>query len=860
MLSFIPIPSSINACRVLLFGLITPLAGQVTMTGPKVVAPNLHDGGLRPVVGVQEHALFRPTHNTGKEAGPLDGHGVIHQLFHHHPFITFWKNRFWVYHIGFDVDDATKTGYLHWSDDGRTWNDVDRTVLFPAPLATHQRLAFFIAANGRLLATTWHSRNGEAGRGGVGSRLVREIRGPGNFGPTLVLRHNHKGPAAGISFASYESSDDPEFKAACSELLADRLQMQQMWEEEINYNPDSPYEIQPKPGDKAFEGKAFSWYRLDHAEGRIVANWKGGTFGISRGGSWKKDEITLDLELNRFGEHRSAKMWGEPKSDGGYAMFYSMSTLVAADPQPTYLDSRTPFVVATGEDGLNFTDGPYAISGDGGPQLFRNGKADNKTTGGSYVRGITWIANREKKPRFNENLWVTYSNNKEFICVTEVPRTITPSVRDHVNESFADWKPGGRVGDWNIRNSAWAPVRLVAGDSGTVLRLGDKDPYDYAKAFRVFPESKQVTVSARISPKQNKGGELHVEMVDASGKRPVRLRFSTASGIERQDAAGNWHRMGDYQAGRAVGLTLTVDAAAGLWSGYLDGRALGEALPVAEAAASVERIEFRTGAWRLDDFRTNNYGGRTPGSRQTDLEGAHDPVQLAEFDLLGLGTAKGILKPVAHRSRIPATGIRIMCLGDSITVGAGTNDGGYRKRLHELLVKAGISHDFVGSQTAGSGNMTDPEHEGYGGKNTSEISRRASPHFSKVAAHLYLVHVGTNDVSEIRDMDGRLRHLLDQIYSATPEATVILAKIINRSDGGRLTELDSIRAGIEPVVNDYRRRQRSIQWVDQNHLGPRDFPPGDLFHPNDSGYRKMAAVWFKGILSAYGSTTVPRME
>ncbi len=623
------------------------------MTGPKVVAPNLHDGGLRPVVGVQEHTLFRPTHNTSKEAGPLDGHGVIHQIFHHHPFITYWNKRFWVYHIGFDVDETTKTGYLHWSTDGRTWNDADRSILFPAPLATHQRVAFFIADNGRLLVTAWHSPRGEAGRGGIGSRLVREIRGPGDFGPTFVLRPNYKGPAADIQIAPYESSEDTGFKAACAGLLADGLQMQQMWEEEINHNSDSPYVIQSKPGDKDFEGKAFSWYRLDHAKGPIVANWKGGTFGISRGGEWKKDQITLDRELNRFGEHRSAKMWGEPKSDGGYAIFYSMSTSISADPPPTYLDSRTPLVVATSEDGLKYADGPFVISGDGGPQLFRNGKVDNKTTGASYVRGITWIANREDRPRYNENLWVTYSNTKEFICVTEVPRAVSTSVREHLDESFADWKPGGRVGDWNIRNSAWSPVRLVHGKSGTVLRLSDKDPYDYAKAFRVFPESKQATLIAMIAPAQDKNGELHVELVNASGKRPVRIRFSTNAGIERQDAMGKWHRMGSYQGGTVTELTLNVDMTAGLWSAYADKQTLAVDLPVVEAAASVERIEFRTGPWRLNDFHTNNYGGRTPGSRSTDLEGAHDPVPMAEFDLLGLRTMAGILKTDAPK---PAEG------------------------------------------------------------------------------------------------------------------------------------------------------------------------------------------------------------
>lgn len=625
--------------------MIAPLAAQVTMTGPKTVAPNRHDGGLRPVVGVQEHSLFRPTHNTSKEAGPLDGHGVIHQLFHHHPFITYWNNRFWVYHIGFDVDETTKTGYLHWSDDGRTWNDADKTIIFPAPIATHQRVAFFVATNGRLLVTTWHSPNGEAGRGGTGSRLVREIRGPGDFGPLLVLRHNHKGPAADINFPSYESSDDQGFKAACSELLSDRLQMQQMWEEEINHNPDSPYEIQAQPGNKDFEAKAFSWYRLDDAKGRIVGNWKGGTFGISHGCEWKRDEITLDRDLNRFGEYRSAKMWGEPVSHGGYALFYSMSTLIPADPRPTYEDSRTPFVVATSEDGLKFTGGPFLISGDSGPQIYRNGKVDNKTTGASYVRGITWIANREDKKRYNDNLWITYSTNKEFICVTEVPKEITATVREPIHEAFAEWKPAGRVGNWNIRNGAWTPVRLVAGDSGTVLRLQDKDPYDYAKAFRVFPQAEKTTVTTNLMPKQSAGGELHVELVDATGKRPVRLRFSDGSGLQRQNTDGTWIRIGDYEPRKVVKLTLTIDSTAGVWSVFMDKRPLAENLPLVEKVANVERIEFRTGAWRLDDFRTNNYGGKTPGFRQTDLDGAHDPVTLAEFDLLELRTSAGIANP-----------------------------------------------------------------------------------------------------------------------------------------------------------------------------------------------------------------------
>ena len=66
----------------------------------------------------------------------------------------------------------------------------------------------------------------------------------------------------------------------------------------------------------------------------------------------------------------------------------------------------------------------------------------------------------------------------------------------------------------------------------------------------------------------------------------------------------------------------------------------------------------------------------------------------------------------------PSAGsVRIMPLGDSITFGVGGvgGFGGYRGTLYSKLVNQGYSVNFVGTQTANSGSIPDPNHEGHGG-------------------------------------------------------------------------------------------------------------------------------------------------
>ncbi len=62
--------------------------------------------------------------------------------------------------------------------------------------------------------------------------------------------------------------------------------------------------------------------------------------------------------------------------------------------------------------------------------------------------------------------------------------------------------------------------------------------------------------------------------------------------------------------------------------------------------------------------------------------------------------------------------VRILCLGDSMTVGSENNAGSfrsYRGRLQQLLANAGINADFIGTSHLTPAIGGDPDHEGYGG-------------------------------------------------------------------------------------------------------------------------------------------------
>ncbi|KAL3474296.1 SGNH hydrolase-type esterase domain-containing protein [Aspergillus californicus] len=189
--------------------------------------------------------------------------------------------------------------------------------------------------------------------------------------------------------------------------------------------------------------------------------------------------------------------------------------------------------------------------------------------------------------------------------------------------------------------------------------------------------------------------------------------------------------------------------------------------------------------------------------------------------------------------------LRVMPLGASITVGYRSDDGtGYRKSLREQLRFAGWEVDMVGSLK--NGTMKDHENEGHYGWRIDAVGR-AGLASADMQPNVILINAGTNDAiqnHDIRNAGSRMNTMLDSLYSAIPNTTIILSTLIPNTYNER---------GVEQISRQYRnlaatRRAAGDKlvlaemsyFIDSSQLV-------DGTHPDDEGYRQMAAVWWAGI-------------
>jgi hypothetical protein len=146
------------------------------------------------------------------------------------------------------------------------------------------------------------------------------------------------------------------------------------------------------------------------------------------------------------------------------------------------------------------------------------------------------------------------------------------------------------------------------------LSLADSDPFDYAKAERVFPNSKKVSVEFAITPQQKDFGALEIEIVDAKGTPCLRLMFDSAGNILTKQGYRN-KSLGKYSAGETVTISVELNSTTRFYTVTINGGKPNNNLCFAPVE-SVERIVFRTGnTRRFPD-------ADTPTDQDYDLPGA----------------------------------------------------------------------------------------------------------------------------------------------------------------------------------------------------------------------------------------------
>lgn len=549
-------------------------AEPVSYIGGEICNPRLHEGGLRYAIGVENIQVMRANRTRPEKA---DNYGWT---YNHAPNLTYWNGKFYLQYLSNPSDEQQPPGqtFLVTSTDGRSWSKpqvafpvykAPENVTFPKPFygyIMHQRMGFYTAPDGRLLMVAFYGHSYNPFReGGIG-RVVREIYKDGNMGPIYFLRYssNTQWNETNTSYPFFTKSDDEGFVVACRSLLADKLKTLQWIDEDRGV--DGFYTLK----DSSDLLKATSYYH--RKDGKVVALWKKSWASLSddNGQSWHMPVQVPSLIM------AGGKNWGQQTTDGRYAMCYN-----PIETQPY----RYPLIIITSDDGIVF-DNMSVIHGEVPPRRFFG---ENKDFGPCYVRGIT---EGEQQPDDN-CMWVTYSVNKEDIWVSRIPLPVVQKWQGPVKDDFNQIPPGGKIASWNIYRPQWADVYI---DPSHRLCFTDSDPYDYARAIRVFETTRKVKISFDLCIDQENEDPFEVDITDAHGERAASLCFTNSCIML------NKQPIGSYSIGKTQRIVMEINTVGTGTTSFN-----GHKIQNLHSVRSVERLSFRTGAYRnLPDRNTPN--------------------------------------------------------------------------------------------------------------------------------------------------------------------------------------------------------------------------------------------------------------
>lgn len=577
----------------------------VRYIGGVTIDPNVHEGRLRYAVGTESRQTLRANRTHPELA---EGSGWT---YNHASNLCYWNGTFYQQYLSNPVDEHIPDGQtlITTSVDGRNWKKPE--VVFPPyipPTGTqlpdgsigymmHQRMGFYVAPSGRLLVLAFYGHAEDPFlKGGIG-RVVREAYKDGTYGPIHFIRYTTHADwnESNTSYPFYNKSDDVGFIEACNALLADKLKTMQWWDEDNGL--DNFYSISEA-------GEAFSYYH--RKDGKVTGLWKWSKSALSDDGIHFSKPVKLPTLTMAGG-----KMWGQKTEDNRYAISYNPIE---------NNEYRYPLIVISSNDGIVYDD-MVLVQGEVPPRRFFGRWKD---FGPCYVRGIV---DGNGNPPGND-MWLTYSMNKEDMWVSRVPLPIQHTVQGNINDNFNNLEVGGTVTNWNIHAPKWAPIEIADFPTATnkSLLLKDKDPYDYARAIRVFEEATKAEIKAKVFSKQTENGIMEVDVTDRYGNRPVRIRFDEDGKIKATNGSKEVV-LQSYKPNTWYELKIQINANPyGNFSISIDGNERIKKGQLAEAVKSVERVSFRTGVYRdIPNRKTPNEDPEPP------LPGADETVTLTEF-------------------------------------------------------------------------------------------------------------------------------------------------------------------------------------------------------------------------------------
>ena len=598
-------------------GIFNTLQAQdlVHYTGTTLSNIDYHHGQLSPAIGVHNIQIMRANR---EQPSQENSYGWT---YNHATNMAYWNNTFFLHYLSDPVGEHIPPSQtlLMTSKDGYNWTKPD--IIFPPYKVPdgyrksgvegvakdlyaimHQRMGFFVSKKDRLLALAYygiamHAKDDPNDGKGIG-RVVREIYKDGTYGPIYFIRHNSTWDQKKSEYPMFTKSKDKGFVEACRQLLADPLMMQQWVEEADRDDKLVPLKKQYK---------ALSYYHLP--DGRVAGLWKHAVTAISSDGgkTWPENAGRAPGFVNS-----NAKIWGQRTSDGKYATVYNPS------------EYRWPLALSVSDDGLNYKN-LLLVNGEISPMRYGG---NYKSYGPQYIRGI--LENNGTPP--DNNMWLSYSMNKEDIWVAKVPVPVVDKAAQHANDNFNSLPANEELKLWNVYSPLWAPVKVEKAAGGMKsLTLKDKDRYDYAKAERIIPATKKLVAEFDVTAAQNDFGVLDVEFQDSKGTPFARLTLDSVGNLNFK-AGARYKGIMKYEAGKKYTIKATLDTETRMCTINVNGEKSWNGIAFSPVAA-IERVVYRTGNVRRFPHID------TPADQTYDLPNAGSPDREAKYTIGQLKTS-----------------------------------------------------------------------------------------------------------------------------------------------------------------------------------------------------------------------------